>query len=101
MVVNMHFKVFKILPSVSRQHETLIKLAKGKLLNCFMVFSFCSRQVNKSKSVLEVLLFRNDQNADDLRNKNIRQTELLVDLREAILQVGRHFQVRNFCIYIH
>ena len=24
--------------------------------------------------------------------KNIRQTELLVDLREAILQVARHFQ---------
>ncbi|XP_045135376.1 small G protein signaling modulator 3 homolog isoform X2 [Portunus trituberculatus] len=50
------------------------------------------RQVNKSKSVLEVLLFKGDQNADDIRNKNIRQTELLVDLREAILQVGRHFQ---------
>lgn len=50
------------------------------------------RQVNKSKSVLEVLLFKGDQNSDDLRNKNIRQTELLVDLREAVLQVGRHFQ---------
>lgn len=59
-----------------------------------------SRQVNKSKSVLEVLLFRNDQNADDLRNKNIRQTELLVDLREAILQVGRHFQVNDYYVYL-
>ena len=40
-------------------------------------------------------MFKGDQTADDMRNKNIRQTELLVDLREAVLQVGRHFQVMN------
>ncbi|KAG7172311.1 Small G protein signaling modulator 3-like [Homarus americanus] len=35
------------------------------------------RQVSKSKSMLEIILFGDDRNADDLRNKNIRQTELL------------------------
>ncbi|XP_068209056.1 small G protein signaling modulator 3 homolog [Palaemon carinicauda] len=50
------------------------------------------RQVTKNKSMLELILFGEDGSADDMRNKNIRQTELLVDLREAILQVGRHFQ---------
>ncbi|XP_017057638.1 small G protein signaling modulator 3 homolog [Drosophila ficusphila] len=50
------------------------------------------RQVRKSKSILEAFLFRGDASeGDQLKNKNIRQTEILVDLREAILKVGRHF----------
>ncbi|EDW15678.1 small G protein signaling modulator 3 homolog [Drosophila mojavensis] len=49
------------------------------------------RQVRKSKSILEAFLFRGDPESDQLKNKNIRQTEILVDLREAILKVGRHF----------
>ncbi|XP_036344253.1 LOW QUALITY PROTEIN: small G protein signaling modulator 3 homolog [Rhagoletis pomonella] len=49
------------------------------------------RQVRKSKSILETLLFRGDNDSVELKNKNIRQTEILVDLREAILKVARHF----------
>lgn len=50
--------------------------------------------------MLELILFGDDCSNDDLRNKNIRQTELLVDLREAILQVGRHFQVSRFYVFL-
>lgn len=51
--------------------------------------------------MLELILFGEDCSSNDLRNKNIRQTELLVDLREAILQVGRHFQVnRLLCFFM-
>lgn len=50
------------------------------------------RQVKKSKSMFQLLFFGNDDKSDDeLKNKNIRQTEILVDLREAILKVCRHF----------
>lgn len=50
------------------------------------------RQVKKSKSMLQTLLFGNGDDGDDeMRNKNIRQTEILVDLRESILKVCRHF----------
>ncbi|XP_053694726.1 small G protein signaling modulator 3 homolog isoform X1 [Sabethes cyaneus] len=49
------------------------------------------RQVKKSKSMLQIILFGNDNGEDELKNKNIRQTEILVDLREAILKVARHF----------
>ncbi|KAJ9578239.1 hypothetical protein L9F63_005538, partial [Diploptera punctata] len=49
------------------------------------------RQVKKSKSVIQLLLFGDETNEDDIKSKNIRQTEILVDLREAILQVARHF----------
>lgn len=50
------------------------------------------RQMKKSKSMLQTLLFGNGDDGDDeMRNKNIRQTEILVDLRESILKVCRHF----------
>lgn len=49
------------------------------------------RQMKRSKSVIQTILFGSDNSEDDAKCKNIRQTELLVDLREAILQVARHF----------
>lgn len=56
------------------------------------------RQVKKSKSMFQSLLLfgagagEAGTNADDdVRSKNIRQTEILVDLRESILKVCRHF----------
>ncbi|KAL1493468.1 hypothetical protein ABEB36_011515 [Hypothenemus hampei] len=48
------------------------------------------RQVKKNKSVIQLLLF-NESNEDEIKSKNIKQTEILVDLREAILQIARHF----------
>lgn len=49
------------------------------------------RQVKKNKSVIQFLLFGSESQDDDVKNKNIKQTEILVDLREAILKVARHF----------
>ncbi|KAJ8873633.1 hypothetical protein PR048_024455 [Dryococelus australis] len=49
------------------------------------------RQVKKSKSMIQLLLFGDETTEEDIKSKNIRQTEILVDLREAILQVARHF----------
>lgn len=50
------------------------------------------RQVKKSKSMIQTLLFGSyDYDDDTSRNKNVKQTEILVDLRESILKVCRHF----------
>lgn len=49
------------------------------------------RQMKKSKSMIQLLLFGEETTEEDIKSKNIRQTEILVDLREAILQVARHF----------
>ncbi|XP_060537274.1 small G protein signaling modulator 3 homolog isoform X2 [Cylas formicarius] len=48
------------------------------------------RQIKKNKSVFQILLF-SEGTEDEIKSKNIRQTEILVDLREAILQIVRHF----------
>jgi len=39
-----------------------------------------------------MMLWGGSEEFDSDKAKNIRQTEILVDLREAILQVARHFQ---------
>lgn len=50
------------------------------------------RQVKKSKSMIQTLLFGSGDGGDDAaKNKNIKQTEIMVDLRESILKVCRHF----------
>lgn len=59
------------------------------------------RQMKKSKSLMQYLMGGGADDADDvgggangggtIKNKNIRQTEILVDLRDAILKVCRHF----------
>ena len=51
------------------------------------------RKVKTSRPLLQMLLFGDEEDQDDMRSKNVRQTEVLVDLREAVLQIGRHFQV--------
>nr|KAG5709500.1 hypothetical protein BaRGS_023182 [Batillaria attramentaria] len=51
------------------------------------------RHLRRSRSLVSMLLWGNGQEDEDGgKAKNIRQTELLVDLREAILQIARHFQ---------
>lgn len=49
--------------------------------------------MKKNKSVIHLLLF-NEEAEDDVKCKNIKQTEILVDLREAILQV-KHLNFTN------
>ncbi|XP_037091699.1 small G protein signaling modulator 3 homolog [Pollicipes pollicipes] len=50
------------------------------------------RQMRRSKSMISVILFGDETSADDAKTKNVRQTEILVDLRESIQQLGQHFQ---------
>lgn len=50
------------------------------------------RHLRRSKSLVSVMLWGGSEEFDSDKAKNVRQTEILVDLREAILQVARHFQ---------
>jgi hypothetical protein len=54
------------------------------------------RTMKRSKSVVDLLLFpRKSSNADeDQRSKNVRQTEILINLRDVILKVANYFQVQ-------
>lgn len=69
------------------------------LIVCMFIHYFISlmqqltkRQLKRSRSLISMLLWGEPEEDDLGKAKNIRQTELLVDLREAILQIARHFQ---------
>lgn len=61
-------------------------------MNVFVSQQLNKRHLKRSKSLLTMLLWGGSEEDDFGKAKNIKQTELLVDLREAILQVARHFQ---------
>jgi len=49
------------------------------------------RHVRKSKSMIQMLLFGNDETEDELKTKNIKNSEIIVELHDAILKIARHF----------
>lgn len=49
------------------------------------------REVKKSKSMVQMLLFGTDEAEDEMKTKNIKNSEIIVELRDAILKIARHF----------
>lgn len=45
--------------------------------------------------MIQLLLFGEESADADIKTKNVKHTEILVDLRESILQVARHFMARD------
>ncbi|XP_043924287.1 small G protein signaling modulator 3 isoform X2 [Protopterus annectens] len=77
-----------------RKHLAYLMTDQGQLLNTSSTVNLSKivrRQSLRRKSGITSLLF-GDDDAEALKAKNIKQTEVIADLREAILQVARHFQ---------
>ncbi|XP_075429843.1 small G protein signaling modulator 3 isoform X2 [Ascaphus truei] len=78
-----------------RKHLAYLIADQGQLLNSSAAVTNLSkimrRQSQRRKSGISTLLF-GDDDFEALKAKNIKQTALVADLREAILQVARHFQ---------
>lgn len=78
-----------ILPMFSFFFLLIQKLDKSKLF-CIVHVQVVRRQSLRRKSTLSSLLFGEDE-ADALKSKNIKQTELVAALREAIARTADHF----------
>ena len=63
---------------------------KAKNLSLFVYIQVVRRQSLRRKSTLTSLLFGEDE-AEALKSKNIKQTELVAALREAIARTAEHF----------
>ncbi|XP_053577267.1 small G protein signaling modulator 3 [Bombina bombina] len=78
-----------------RKHLAYLIADEGQLLNSTAAVTNLSkimrRQSQRRKSGITMLLF-GDDDFEALKSKNIKQTALVADLREAIMQVARHFQ---------
>ncbi|KAG8436337.1 hypothetical protein GDO86_007438 [Hymenochirus boettgeri] len=77
-----------------RKHLAYLLADQDQLLNSTAAVNLSKiirRQNQRRKSGITTLLF-GDDDFEALKSKNIKQTALVADLREAILQVARHFQ---------
>lgn len=78
-------------PNLPKQHLARFEIPCKSICKTFSeLILLYRRQVKKSKSVIHLLFF-NEPVEDDIKSRNIRQTEILVDLREAILQVKKNY----------
>ncbi|XP_071486409.1 small G protein signaling modulator 3 homolog [Diadema antillarum] len=79
-----------------RKHLAYLMAEQGAIVNPDSAGNLPKQQVNKRqlqrRKSLMGSLFPSQDDKMDLKAKNIRQTELVSDLREAIQQIGRHFQ---------
>ncbi|XP_019516134.1 PREDICTED: small G protein signaling modulator 3 isoform X1 [Hipposideros armiger] len=77
-----------------RKHLAYLIADQGQLLGTSATTNLSQvvrRRTQRRKSGITSLLFGMDD-LEALKAKNIKQTELVADLREAILRVARHFQ---------
>ncbi|KAK3089673.1 hypothetical protein FSP39_005534 [Pinctada imbricata] len=86
-----------VIESHRRKHLAYLMADQGAIVNPDMAKNLPKQQLNKrhlrrSRSLVSTLLWGDPEDEDFGKAKNIRQTELLVDLREAILKISRHFQ---------
>ncbi|XP_021370543.1 small G protein signaling modulator 3 homolog isoform X1 [Mizuhopecten yessoensis] len=86
-----------VIESHRRKHLAYLMAEQGVIVNPDSTKNLPKQQLNKrhlrrSRSLVSMLLWGDQEDDDFGKAKNIRQTELLVDMREAILQLARHFQ---------
>ncbi|XP_040842429.1 small G protein signaling modulator 3 isoform X2 [Ochotona curzoniae] len=77
-----------------RKHLAYLIADQGQLLGTGTTSNLSQvvrRRTQRRKSAISSLLFGEDD-LEALKAKNIKQTELVADLREAVLRVARHFQ---------
>ncbi|KAM9230566.1 small G protein signaling modulator 3 isoform 2-T2 [Dugong dugon] len=77
-----------------RKHLAYLIADQGQLLGTSTTTNLSQvvrRRAQRRKSGITSLLFGEDD-LEALKAKNIKQTELVADLREAVLRVARHFQ---------
>ncbi|KAK2160806.1 hypothetical protein LSH36_127g18070 [Paralvinella palmiformis] len=80
-----------------RKHLAYLMADQGALVNPESTRNLPKQQLNKrhlrrSRSLISTLLWGENEDEESAKAKNIKTTEILVDLREAILQISRHFQ---------
>ncbi|XP_062614962.1 small G protein signaling modulator 3 homolog isoform X1 [Saccostrea cucullata] len=86
-----------VIESQRRKHLAYLMADQGAIVNPDSAKNLPKQQLNKrhlkrSRSLVSTLLWGETEDDDFGKAKNVRQTEILVDLREAILKIARHFQ---------
>lgn len=77
-----------------REHTTSLSVGSESIADYDRLLTHSRpnrRHLRRSKSMVSIVLFGDAADIDDLKTKNIRQTELIVKLCAAIRRLGQHF----------
>ncbi|VDD87375.1 unnamed protein product [Enterobius vermicularis] len=88
----------ELIESMRKKQQAILLADQGLIINPNSDVNLPKQRIQKrrltrSTSILKQILPATKENVEetDLRMKNVRQTELIIDLREAVLQICRHF----------
>ncbi|CAJ0565271.1 unnamed protein product, partial [Mesorhabditis spiculigera] len=84
-----------LLTELRKKHQAIIMADHGLIVNTATDTNLPKqkmqrRKLTRNKSIISQI-FNSKDKAEDPKTKNIRQTEILVDLKESILQICRYF----------
>ncbi|XP_078611297.1 small G protein signaling modulator 3 homolog isoform X2 [Branchiostoma floridae x Branchiostoma japonicum] len=87
-----------VLEAHRRKHLAYLMADQGQIINPDTTATnlpkqqLVKRRLSRSRSFIGSLLFGEEEQSEVVKAKNIKQTEMVSNLREAILQIAKHFQ---------
>ncbi|CAJ0921100.1 unnamed protein product, partial [Mesorhabditis belari] len=84
-----------LVAELRKKHQAIIMADSGMIVNTNTDTNLPKqkmqrRKLTRSKSIISQI-FNSKEKGEDPKTKNIRQTEILIDLKESILQICRYF----------
>uniref|UniRef100_A0A8R1E6L1 SH3 domain-containing protein n=1 Tax=Caenorhabditis japonica TaxID=281687 RepID=A0A8R1E6L1_CAEJA len=85
-----------LIAELRKKHQAVLMADQGMIVNTSTDTNLPKqttqrRKLTRSKSIIKQIFSSKDDPASDPKSKNIRQTEILVDLKESVLQICRYF----------
>ncbi|CCD69040.1 RUN and TBC1 domain-containing protein 3 [Caenorhabditis elegans] len=85
-----------LIAELRKKHQAVLMADQGMIVNTATDTNLPKqttqrRKLTRSKSIIKQIFSSKDETANDPKSKNIRQTEILVDLKESVLQICRYF----------
>ncbi|CAI5454719.1 unnamed protein product [Caenorhabditis angaria] len=85
-----------LIAELRKKHQAVLMADQGMIVNTSTDTNLPKqttqrRKLTRSKSIIKQIFSSKDDVSNDPKMKNIRQTEILVDLKESVLQICRYF----------
>uniref|UniRef100_A0A1I7TRE3 RUN and TBC1 domain-containing protein 3 n=1 Tax=Caenorhabditis tropicalis TaxID=1561998 RepID=A0A1I7TRE3_9PELO len=85
-----------LIAELRKKHQAVLMADQGMIVNTSTETNLpkqttTRRKLTRSKSIIKQIFSSKDDSEMDQKSKNIRQTEILVDLKESVLQICRYF----------
>ncbi|CAD6190513.1 unnamed protein product [Caenorhabditis auriculariae] len=85
-----------LISELRKKHQAILMADQGMIVNTTTDTNLPKqttqrRKLTRSKSIIQQIFHNKEEMSSDPKMKNVRQTEILVDLKESVLQICRYF----------